>query len=688
MVAGGLGGSIDAVALKSIWTTSAGVPLYVRELVVEALARGVLVRERDVWTLIGALPNPATLVELVGLRLAHVSAGTRIAAELIGVAELLPTGLLVDMSSASAVADLEQAGIIQNLDGSHRIAHPLFGDVIRQAMPSVRLGSVMAQLADAIEDRGLDGDDDLIRVAAWRLESGSGGTPAVMNDAAHAAYRAGDFELARRLARAASEHGELEGALLLGQILHETGDHDAAEQVNLEIADILAGASSGSEPAREAIVHRAVVQRAVNLFFGLGRGRQALDVLAGDPDGAPFNRAWFLLNMARLDDARRNVPPDHLDRRSVLVTSAWIDALGGDPDSAIAVLDRLAGEGQRTSLAPSRFRDFPTIPHALGLIEAGRSNEALEVADRGHAMSVEHHPDFIRAWWLFVLARAHADGGRVATAASLFQQGAALQARLNQPGLMRWFLGGAAYSLGQTASTDEADRILASAELVPERDEQMFGFLVDGARCWRRWRRGDHRGAITELIIVGDQVAETGSIAAARRLWFDAARLGGSWAVEDRLESGDTELDRARHGFVTGITAGDCDQMEAAAHGFDRLGAHLWAAEAWTAASRLAADAGDSRRANATKRSALGARARCDVVDTPGLILEHAVTPLTDREREVVMMAARGIASREIADQLFVSLRTVNNLIQRAYVKLGVSSRADAAAALGIDPHP
>jgi DNA-binding CsgD family transcriptional regulator len=58
---------------------------------------------------------------------------------------------------------------------------------------------------------------------------------------------------------------------------------------------------------------------------------------------------------------------------------------------------------------------------------------------------------------------------------------------------------------------------------------------------------------------------------------------------------------------------------------------------------------------------------------------------LTDREREVVNLAARGVPSREIADALFISVRTVNNQIQRAYVKLGVSSRSDAALALGIE---
>jgi DNA-binding CsgD family transcriptional regulator len=65
-------------------------------------------------------------------------------------------------------------------------------------------------------------------------------------------------------------------------------------------------------------------------------------------------------------------------------------------------------------------------------------------------------------------------------------------------------------------------------------------------------------------------------------------------------------------------------------------------------------------------------------------VVEASVSPLTDREREVVALAARGTPSKEIAEALFISVRTVNNLIQRAYVKLGVSSRAEAAVALGI----
>lgn len=67
------------------------------------------------------------------------------------------------------------------------------------------------------------------------------------------------------------------------------------------------------------------------------------------------------------------------------------------------------------------------------------------------------------------------------------------------------------------------------------------------------------------------------------------------------------------------------------------------------------------------------------------MVVGDQAAPLTPREREVVTMAAQGLPSKVIAKRLFVSLRTVNNTIQRAYVKLGVHSREEAADALNLD---
>ncbi len=53
---------------------------------------------------------------------------------------------------------------------------------------------------------------------------------------------------------------------------------------------------------------------------------------------------------------------------------------------------------------------------------------------------------------------------------------------------------------------------------------------------------------------------------------------------------------------------------------------------------------------------------------------------LTRREAEVLRLAAEGLDNRAIADQLFVSERTVKFHLQNAYRKLGVANRTAAAA--------
>jgi DNA-binding CsgD family transcriptional regulator len=55
---------------------------------------------------------------------------------------------------------------------------------------------------------------------------------------------------------------------------------------------------------------------------------------------------------------------------------------------------------------------------------------------------------------------------------------------------------------------------------------------------------------------------------------------------------------------------------------------------------------------------------------------------LTSREAAIVMLTARGLSDVQIADELFVSVRTVSKHLQHAYEKLGVHSRADAARVL------
>jgi DNA-binding CsgD family transcriptional regulator len=47
------------------------------------------------------------------------------------------------------------------------------------------------------------------------------------------------------------------------------------------------------------------------------------------------------------------------------------------------------------------------------------------------------------------------------------------------------------------------------------------------------------------------------------------------------------------------------------------------------------------------------------------------------------MLAATGMPSKDIAQRLYLSVRTVDNHLHHAYTKLGVTSRAGLAQTLG-----
>ncbi|MFZ2442279.1 MAG: helix-turn-helix transcriptional regulator, partial [Ilumatobacteraceae bacterium] len=110
------------------------------------------------------------------------------------------------------------------------------------------------------------------------------------------------------------------------------------------------------------------------------------------------------------------------------------------------------------------------------------------------------------------------------------------------------------------------------------------------------------------------------------------------------------------------------------------VGARLAAAEAYTAAARCAAGAG--RQVAAYSSLADRYRQQCEGAVTPMLDQRDApaAVALSRREQEIAALAVSGLSAREISERLFLSVRTVENHLQRVYTKLGLSNRNDLAS--------
>ena len=123
-----------------------------------------------------------------------------------------------------------------------------------------------------------------------------------------------------------------------------------------------------------------------------------------------------------------------------------------------------------------------------------------------------------------------------------------------------------------------------------------------------------------------------------------------------------------------------------AAEQYRRIGHHYLAARLQTRAATSAAGAGDRRLATSFTNRARSDIDRCQgavIPELAGVVADGpGVVALTPRERDIVRMVAAGQSSKDVAASLFISVRTVDNHLQRVYAKLGVSSRQGLAAAL------
>jgi DNA-binding CsgD family transcriptional regulator len=173
-------------------------------------------------------------------------------------------------------------------------------------------------------------------------------------------------------------------------------------------------------------------------------------------------------------------------------------------------------------------------------------------------------------------------------------------------------------------------------------------------------------------------------LALARR-WGDPYAIGASLRVLGLVEGGAAGIERLREAVE--LLAGSEARLEYA-HALVDLGAALRRANQRTEArerlregvdlARRLGAFGLCRRAN-EEIAATGAR--------PRKVLRTGLDALTASERRVAQLAAEGLSNKEIAQTLFVTIKTVEVHLSHAYRKLDISSRAQLETAL-LTPAP
>jgi DNA-binding CsgD family transcriptional regulator len=652
--------------------------------------------------LTGSLPISARLVELVDQRVGTLSDTETAALELLAMGEPLGVTLLDRLSSPDVVGSLERKGLLDaRADGGRFeawLAHPFHGEVLRARISPLRMRRVLATLADAVEDCGARRRGDRLRIATWRLDAGIPTDPELLLEAARQSLRAFDFDAAARLGRAAWEkHQSFEVGATYGVALALLCRNEEADDV---LAATEALATTDDERAAVAVA------RAAGLFNSLERETEARAVLEAalsaveETDAAGeliANRASIDALVGRFREAMSAVEPLLAGERlrpfvAGAIVAVPVLSCDGRPEAAGELAERArhvhaaVWQNELFYLPP----DIHVYNRALALVEEGRLAEAHDLAyGRFHR---REETGLLRgaAWFRVVLSRVCLIRGRVATSARHAAAADELMCALGYRGHRRMALGHLVAARAVVGDVAGARAAQAACDDLSGRLRIYDPFVVEG-RAWLVAAEGHLPEARSILDRGADDAIAIGQGGFASHLLHALARTGGAEAAVDRLillaTTRDTPFIAARAAHVRALVEGDAAGLEAAAVTFEGFGAALLAAECFAAAARTWRRDGHSRRATAVANRAQTLAARCEGAHTPALAGLETATPLTERELDVALLAAGGQTNREVAEQLYLSLRTVENHLQRIYTKLGVRGRRELSAALGVDRH-
>ena len=281
--------------------------------------------------------------------------------------------------------------------------------------------------------------------------------------------------------------------------------------------------------------------------------------------------------------------------------------------------------------------------------------------------------------------------GRVRTALRFSREGAAVLRDADPAGALPLALAGvaqAAAQAGELGTARAAVEEMEGATLAHKGFEPELGL----ARAWSAAAAGELSRARGLAREAAELARARGQDAYAVRALHERCRLGDQLAAAPELSRLAAGVDgpfaaiAAAHGEA--LVRRDGAALLAIAERFAAQDALLVAAEAADAAAAAHRDVGREASARAAAARAAAWLRACEGARPPTLLGAPEADELTPREREIALLAAGGMSSRQIAGRLVVSVRTVDNHLQRAYRKLGIARRRDLPAALTGAPEP
>ncbi len=698
LVCAALHGAVDPDTTLTLANHSGGNVLFLRELVLGAVGDQALKYEVGMWRLVRPLQPSSRLVELVEARLADLRAEERGLMELVSLGEPLGQRELETLGDVHVAERLELKGLLKvQVDHGRlqvRLGHPVYGDVLRAGLPQLRVASMSRALAESVEAGGVTRElsgDEILRVGTWRLVGG-GGSPQRMLAAATAARWRYDFTLAQRLVRAAQDlGGGFDADLLAAKLASIQGHCGAAE----EALTTLASVAVGDEQRATVAIAR------MDNFLYANHGPEGLKV-ATSTESTIRDMCWR----------------DEITARR----SAILVATDGPLATLKAVTPLLAGSSSSNAFV------WACLTGARSLARMGRCEEALHLTERGYAAQIalttpiewypwfhkfnrcdalmnsgrlheaetlavaeyqsglaDHSPE-AQGCFALQMAKVSLARGRVRDAAGQAREAVGVLRRIGRP----LFLHEALHILAMArAHIDEVAGAEAVLAKVAEFRLQSPAYDAADALVARAWTIAAQGHLLQARETAGEAARlalNSGDLVMAAVALHTQARFGAASDVTKDLDSLEKRIDpgivnifaaHARH-----LAAANPAGLQEVAVAFGELGADLLAADAWADAAVAWTRYGSARNAAAAARAAVDGAKACQGAGTPSLRSINARARLTPAEHETAVLAAAGQSNKEIADELVLSVRSVENRLQRVYEKLGITSRAALPHAL------